>query len=181
GCSSQGRLRMECAICFNHYNNAVRTPKLLLCRHTFCLECLARIRLKSQPPDTVQCPLCRFCTRLPAGGLPTLDTNLAILAHLPEGLETARSIRLKRQLWGRPKASRAAVTPQTPVSSVSRSVETGCPPWQGQPPREQRCCGNCWHKRLRLALLVMAAVVTRLSCLSSGHSPPAPYTWGEGS
>ncbi|XP_067417543.1 E3 ubiquitin-protein ligase RNF183-like [Emydura macquarii macquarii] len=159
---------LECAVCFNHYNNACHTPKVLPCHHTFCLQCLARIHRKAQPPDTLQCPLCRHCTRLPASGLSRLDTNLAVLACLPEGVERARSGRLAGQLWGRPKASCAAGSPQIHVSSISRSFELGPRPRQEQPRRaEQRGCGSCLHKRVRLALLAMAAVGTVVLLVSA--------------
>ncbi|KAF7707949.1 hypothetical protein HF521_017006 [Silurus meridionalis] len=51
---------LECAVCFSQFSNVFNTPKVLQCGHTFCLECLARINIKSSQPDSLQCPLCRL-------------------------------------------------------------------------------------------------------------------------
>ncbi|CAG02735.1 unnamed protein product, partial [Tetraodon nigroviridis] len=55
----------ECAVCFCTYDNVFKTPKLLACGHTFCLECLARINVTSAELKTLSCPICREVTRLP--------------------------------------------------------------------------------------------------------------------
>ncbi|XP_078082807.1 E3 ubiquitin-protein ligase RNF183 [Mustelus asterias] len=75
----------ECAICWNAYDNAFRTPKILECEHTFCLECLARMSLASVPDmePGMCCPLCRRLTPLGAGQLVTgLRTNADILGRM---------------------------------------------------------------------------------------------------
>ncbi|TFJ99890.1 potassium voltage-gated channel subfamily A member 5 [Platysternon megacephalum] len=131
---------------------ASHPPKVLPCRHTFCLECLVS-SLKSQPPDAIQCPLCRHCTRLPASGLPRLHNNLAILTCLPERMERACSVRFSRtegQLWVWPQASCAAGRPHSHVSSISHSSEVGCLPRQEMWPRqaEQQGCWSLLHKPL---------------------------------
>lgn len=103
---------LECSICFSQFNNIFRCPKMLQCGHTFCLECLARINVKSTNPEAVQCPLCRSFTPLPALGLPKLTTDPAVLAYLPAKMQKVYSIRFQRNKG---------------KLRVKRSGETHCP------------------------------------------------------
>lgn len=87
----------ECAVCFCSYDNVFKTPKLLACGHTFCLECLARINVTSVELKTLSCPVCREVTKLPHGqDLPRLGNNLDIIDKLPPDMHRALSIRFKR-------------------------------------------------------------------------------------
>lgn len=87
----------ECAVCFSTYDNVFRTPKLLACGHTFCLECLARINVTSPELKTLTCPVCRELTELPHGrDLPRLGNNQDIIGKLPANMQRALSIRFKR-------------------------------------------------------------------------------------
>ncbi|XP_028254710.1 E3 ubiquitin-protein ligase RNF183 [Parambassis ranga] len=87
----------ECAVCFCSYDNVFRTPKLLACGHTFCLECLARINVTSPELKTLSCPVCRELTELPHGrDLPRLGNNQDIISRLPADMQRALSIRFKR-------------------------------------------------------------------------------------
>ncbi|KAM3614805.1 uncharacterized protein V6R79_019158 [Siganus canaliculatus] len=87
----------ECAVCFCTYDNVFKTPKLLSCGHTFCLECLARINVTSLDLKTLSCPVCRELTELPHGqDLPRLGTNEDIIGKLPPDMQRALSIRFKR-------------------------------------------------------------------------------------
>ncbi|XP_053329625.1 E3 ubiquitin-protein ligase RNF183-like [Spea bombifrons] len=73
----------ECPVCWNPYNNTFRTPKLLECRHSFCMECLARISIATQVNNHLQCPLCRHTTSLRLNRLITdLPTNTHILSQM---------------------------------------------------------------------------------------------------
>lgn len=87
----------ECAVCFCTYDNVFKTPKLLACGHTFCLECLARINVTSPELKTLSCPVCRKLTELPHGqDLPRLGNNQDIIGKLPPDMQRALSIRFKR-------------------------------------------------------------------------------------
>lgn len=87
----------ECVVCFCSYDNMFKTPKLLTCGHTFCLECLARINVSSPELKTLSCPVCREQTKLPHGrDLPHLNNNEDIFHRLPSGMQRALSVRFKR-------------------------------------------------------------------------------------
>lgn len=86
----------ECPVCFCAYNNGLKTPKLLSCGHTFCLECLARINVTSPELKQLSCPVCREITQLPHGrDLPQLGNNQAVFEKLPPDMQRALSVRFK--------------------------------------------------------------------------------------
>lgn len=86
-----------CAVCLCAYDNAFKTPKLLSCQHTFCLECLARINVTCPKLEELSCPICRKLTSLPRGqDLPGLQNNQDVLRQLPSDRQRALSVRFKR-------------------------------------------------------------------------------------
>uniref|UniRef100_A0A3B3ZKQ8 RING-type domain-containing protein n=1 Tax=Periophthalmus magnuspinnatus TaxID=409849 RepID=A0A3B3ZKQ8_9GOBI len=87
---------LECSICFSQFNNAFRCPKMLQCGHTFCLECLARMNVKSPEPSALLCPLCRAFTPLPTLGLPRLSNDTSVLSCLPSSMQRVYSVRFVR-------------------------------------------------------------------------------------
>ncbi|XP_064111136.1 uncharacterized protein LOC135218628 isoform X2 [Macrobrachium nipponense] len=86
---------LECPVCFESYDNAGKTPKMMPCLHTICVSCIldlisgnarnttAEYQTKdSKEPvipsgKTLMCPLCRESI-----GSNRIQTNRYILAHL---------------------------------------------------------------------------------------------------
>ncbi|PWA24168.1 hypothetical protein CCH79_00016218 [Gambusia affinis] len=127
---------LECAICFSEFNNVFRCPKMLNCKHTFCLECLARMNIKSVEPSAIQCPLCRGLTPLPPLGLPKLATDSDVLSYLPAAMQRVYSIRFIRNK-GKLQVKRSSDRPgrsgrpgrrsMTSLRSVNRTLDVGRP------------------------------------------------------
>ncbi|XP_034726941.1 uncharacterized protein LOC117944347 [Etheostoma cragini] len=124
---------LECSICFSQFNNVFRCPKMLQCKHTFCLECLARINVKSAEPNAIQCPLCRGLTPLPTLGLPKLTTNSDMLSYLPAAMQRVYSIRFLRNK-GKLQVKRSSEGQRqwgqrslTSLRSMNRSLDVGLP------------------------------------------------------
>ncbi|XP_070411735.1 RING finger protein 223 isoform X2 [Nothobranchius furzeri] len=127
-CSEESCPDLECSICFSQFNNVFRCPKMLHCKHTFCLECLARINVKSAEPSAIQCPLCRGFTPLPTLGLPKLATDADVLSCLPAAMQRVYSIRFVRNK-GKLQVKRSADGQRSLASlrSVNRSLDVGLP------------------------------------------------------
>ncbi|GAA6230490.1 soluble scavenger receptor cysteine-rich domain-containing protein SSC5D-like [Lates japonicus] len=132
-CSEDSCPDLECSICFSQFNNVFRCPKMLHCKHTFCLECLARINVKSPEPSAIQCPLCRSLTPLPTLGLPKLTTDPDVLSYLPAAMQRVYSIRFLRNK-GKLEVKRSAESHRrwgqrslTSLRSVNRSLDVGLP------------------------------------------------------
>ncbi|KAF3695323.1 RING finger protein 223 [Channa argus] len=132
-CSEESCPDLECSICFSQFNNIFRCPKMLHCKHTFCLECLARINVKSAEPSTILCPLCRGLTPLPNLGLPKLTTDSTVLSYLPAAMQRVYSIRFIRNK-GKLEVKRPSENQQRwgqrsfmSLRSMNRSLDVGLP------------------------------------------------------
>ena len=64
----------ECSICFEHYNDESKCPRLLSCGHSFCSSCLERLL----HGNTIDCPTCRNPGSVPTG-VEGLLKNFALL------------------------------------------------------------------------------------------------------
>lgn len=117
---------LECAICFCQFNNVFNTPKVLQCKHTFCLECLARMNVKSTQPDSIQCPLCRAYTPLPDLGLPKLANDSTVLSYLPAAMQHVYSIRFNRNK-GKLQVKRVPSSAPALTQTVSQTLDVGNP------------------------------------------------------
>jgi len=60
-----------CSICTEVYTH----PRLLECRHTFCLQCLEQYAEDKEYGENVSCPVCRQSTDIPHGGMVNLERN----------------------------------------------------------------------------------------------------------
>lgn len=71
----------QCSICFEQYDQAARSPRLLPCQHSFCTKCLTGL---VKGPVSVDCPICRVNHRIKFEDVPK---NRFIIQYL----ETLRS------------------------------------------------------------------------------------------
>ena len=63
-----------CSICYEHYNDQSKCPRLLSCWHSFCSRCLERLRRG----NTIDCSKCRNPVAVPSG-VHGLSKNFALL------------------------------------------------------------------------------------------------------
>ncbi|KAG8447393.1 hypothetical protein GDO86_014750 [Hymenochirus boettgeri] len=84
--------RNECPICYSSYDNVFKTPLLLPCAHTFCMECLCRLCLFIKHLQGFPCPLCRASAVIPTGGIPKLPVNLEIVAQFPQDKQNLQEV-----------------------------------------------------------------------------------------
>ncbi|XP_061135250.1 RING finger protein 223 [Syngnathus typhle] len=133
---------LECWVCYSNFNNVFRCPKMLQCKHTFCLECLARINVKSAQPAAIRCPLCRRVTPLPALGPPQLATDADVLASLPPAMQRVYSVRFQRSK-GKLQIKRLS---EGQGRSTIRSLDVGLP----SPPFQNGRSGGVGEALFRL-------------------------------
>lgn len=179
--------QLECPICYNVYDNVFKTPKLLACGHTFCLECLSRLMMillaatdENDGSPHLLCPFCRQPTALPSGGPPALPSNHDTLYMLPSHLRQVEAVWLDKEKLCY-KGSGQSSGPGTPDSpspfciciDVGASKDTD-PPGQTQP----QTIGLLDHladwKRMVLFVVLMvllvAVVLWPLQCVFNSGS-----------
>ncbi|OCT67804.1 RING finger protein 225 [Xenopus laevis] len=151
----------ECIICFTPFDSLFHLPKILSCKHVFCLECLSRITVCSTEPETLPCPICRLPTTLPSKkGPPALSTDQNLLNKIskPPSSPTP-SVRFSR------KRGLLYVQNSNPLhlSTVSLSVDLGQPPPRPSSVRNVRAIlsnGGCiFYSSIGAAILLTVALV----------------------
>ena len=67
---------IRCSVCFDQFQNSdARKPRNLNCGHSFCTDCLTKVR---QVEHTIPCPICNVRTDV-RGGINNLVVNRAVL------------------------------------------------------------------------------------------------------
>ena len=65
---------LKCTICMERYQD----PRLLHCGHTFCLNCLERLRTSTHWTRSLTCPVCRKATPMSSGGVAGLQRDFRV-------------------------------------------------------------------------------------------------------
>ncbi|KAG8448511.1 hypothetical protein GDO86_015559 [Hymenochirus boettgeri] len=151
----------ECIICFTPYDSLFHLPKILSCKHVFCLECLSRITVGSTQPDTLSCPICRIPTKLQSKKGPTaLSTEHNLLNRINKPPSTpVPSVRFsrKRGLLYVEKSN------SLHLSTISLSVDLGQPPPSPRSPQNLRAIlrnGGCiFYGAIGAAILLTVALI----------------------
>ncbi|KAM3921400.1 RING finger protein 223 [Leptodactylus fuscus] len=153
--------RPECSICFTSYDNIFKTPKVLQCSHTFCLECVARL-VASLPPETqhdkVMCPFCRQPTQIPQQGVPGLQTSKEMLSILPPHLQHEEAVWIE----GTKLCYKQEPQAENSQADTCICVDIGLTKKEEPPVPSPRsgfhrlCCGcSDWKRLLLIALMVI--------------------------
>ncbi|OCT66906.1 hypothetical protein XELAEV_18038188mg [Xenopus laevis] len=109
----------ECPICFVPYDNVFKTPLILPCSHTFCLECLSKLCVFQRELDTFFCPLCRALVTIPPGGIPKLPPNMSLVSQFPPWMGQLQEVWMEgSKLCWRKRGDQSYVT--TTQNSVSQ-------------------------------------------------------------
>ncbi|KAF7241021.1 hypothetical protein EYD10_12323 [Varanus komodoensis] len=166
----------ECPVCLNAFDNTFRTPKLLHCRHSFCIECLAHLSLVSPAQNHLQCPLCRQPTVLPPEQAVTeLPTDVAVLRLLrlePNHIILeGRQLCLKEQRKSRyclrqPRIYTLDLGRETESSSGSHHQPAGAAPTPLPRRNPLRECARNAQLRIFAYLTAVILVVTLLLIIS---------------
>ena len=84
-----------CSICEEPYDDNTRQAKFLKCHHTFCFSCLDQLSHNGDfKLANIQCPNCRYQTRVPRNGVEGLQTNFYITSfkEYSEPTETPKAV-----------------------------------------------------------------------------------------
>ena len=137
-----------CKICYSKFSNkAENLPKLLVCSHTFCINCITEYLRKRKKKSKFPCPLCRKETLLPKDGVKGLTNNYTILGLLdlldtkPQPDPYQGNSRCSRTIHSSSRLTRSAsqrVKSSKKWSSVPRGVEPAFKDLGGSPTEQER-------------------------------------------
>ena len=73
---------LSCGVCMELFEVSLddRSPKMLACGHTYCLQCVRQ--LSGHGGGSITCPACREVTRVPPGGPTELQNNYSVLGMM---------------------------------------------------------------------------------------------------
>ncbi|KAM9299049.1 RING finger protein 223 [Gastrophryne carolinensis] len=149
----------ECSICFTTYDNIFKTPKVLECSHTFCLECVARL-VASLPPenqhDKVLCPFCRQPTPIPDRGVPGLRTSQELLSILPPHQQNEELVWIEGTKLCYKQDPESSETNLCICVDIGLSKKDSPPPPPPQSRMQRFFCGcSDWKRLLLIAFMVI--------------------------
>ncbi|KAM4697176.1 E3 ubiquitin-protein ligase RNF183-like [Rhinophrynus dorsalis] len=115
----------ECPICFATYDNVFKTPLLLPCSHTFCMECLSKLCVFHKEMDTFSCPMCRASVTIPAGGIPKLPPDMSIVSQFPPWIGQLQNVWMEgsKLCWRKEHDQSYVTRTQTTVSQYPPGPE----------------------------------------------------------
>ena len=61
----------ECTICSREF----RDPRILPCKHTFCLKCIEEVGCHKKPGELMTCPSCQENFEIPSNGFTGIQIN----------------------------------------------------------------------------------------------------------
>ncbi|XP_039611516.1 RING finger protein 223 [Polypterus senegalus] len=162
----RGSGQPECSICFNSYDNIFKTPKVLACHHTFCLECLSRMMAAApaeQASGRIPCPFCRQLTSIPEKGPPALTTSQEVLCKLPAHLQHEEPVWMDGAKLCYKRAPDASSSDFCICIDIGISKTDLTPPHR--PPPSRRLWGCCRAFSDRKRFVLFAVLLVLLICI----------------